>query len=254
MLEIKAKDHKLFTVGNAKTKKGEKLGYLTLILHLSPYKDNEKNVNLCPYATQECIDTCLNDSGRSEMQGDNGTIKNARRRKSNQFLNDRKDFTYKLMQEIKFYENRAKKQNVKIAIRLNGTSDIQWYKVKLENLSIFEYFKHIQFYDYTKDPVILKQSQEVENYHITFSWSGKNQEECMLAIEKGFNVAVPFQGPKKDPLPETFLGVPVLNADIHDLRFLDLPGSIAGLKVKGIKARKVTESQFLVNIERKMVA
>lgn len=249
-----AKDHKLFTIGNPKTKKGESLGYLTLVLHLSPSTDNALGVNLCPYASLECIALCLNDSGRSEMQGQDGTIKNARRRKSNQFLDNRKDFVFKLMQEIKFYQNRAKRQGLTLVIRLNGTSDIQWSKVKIEGLSIFEFYPEIQFYDYTKDPAILRQSEKLKNYDITFSWSGKNKENCLDAIAAGFNVAVAFQGKKKDPLPESFLGLPVLNADETDLRFLDKKGHIAGLKVKGIRARKTTESSFLVNIERKNAA
>jgi hypothetical protein len=253
-MDIKPKKYDLFTIGNPKTKKGESLGYLTLVLHMSPWKDNKLGVNLCPYATKECIKLCLNDSGRSEMQGNDGTIKNARRRKANEFLADRKTFLFKLMQEIKYYERKAEKQGLKIAVRLNGTTDIQWYKVKHEGKSIFEIFSHIQFYDYTKDPMILNHALLVKNYHITFSWSGENEKECYDAIEKGFNIAVAFTGKKSDPLPDTFLGLPVLNADLHDCRFLDLPGHIAGLKVKGIKARKVTESTFLVTIERKNAA
>jgi hypothetical protein len=252
-MNIKAKDHKLFTVGNPKTKKGESLGYLTLVLHLSPYKDNKLGVNLCPFATLECIELCLNDSGRSAMQGENGTIKNARRRKANEFLEDRKAFLYKLIQEIKFYQNRTKKQGLTLVIRLNGTSDLRWYKVRLDSLNIFEIFPEIQFYDYTKDPSILGDSLKMKNYHITFSWSGKNQEECMQAIKQGFNIAVPFTGKKSEPLPSTFLGLPVFNADETDLRFLD-PIGIAGLKVKGNRQRKKVESQFLVTIERKKAA
>jgi len=40
-------------------------------------------------------------------------------------------------------------------------------------------------------------------------------------------------------LPATFLGVPVVDGDAHDLRFLNPGGVVVGLRAKG-KARKHT--------------
>lgn len=242
----KAAYHGLFTTGNMKTRKGEKLGYLTLILHLSPYTDNSLGVNLCPHSTSECVAYCLHDSGHSELQG-YGTIKKARRRKSDLFLADRRGFLEKLAEEIRYYENRVIKKGLKLAVRLNGTADIQWSKVKdLHGKNIFETFPDVHFYDYTKDPKIVEHGNLYENYHITFSWSGQNLKQCLKASGLGCNIAVPFQG----VLPTGFMGLPVFNGEETDLRFLDPYGCVVGLKVKGRKQKKVGISQFLVSIEK----
>ena len=52
----------LLSVGNPKTLKGMKQGYNTYILHLAPASLSGHNV--CPKATQGCIDSCLNTAGR----------------------------------------------------------------------------------------------------------------------------------------------------------------------------------------------
>ena len=50
--------------GDAKTIKGEKKGWKTYIMYMSPFTDNSKGVNLCPHATAGCAAACLNGSGR----------------------------------------------------------------------------------------------------------------------------------------------------------------------------------------------
>jgi hypothetical protein len=52
------------------------------------------------------------------------------------------------------------------------------------------------------------------------------------AIMQGMNVAAVF-----DAVPADYMGRQVINADEHDLRFLDAKGVIAGLKAKG-RAKK----------------
>lgn len=244
---MKPKNHNLFTIGNTKTQKGEKLGYLTLILHLSPHKQNERGVNLCPFASPECIAACLNHSGLADVFK---TIIPARERKTNEFLDDRRGFLLKLMQEILYYRKKAKEQGLKLAIRLNGTSDIPWYKMKIGGKNIMEWFPPIQFYDYTKSLATLGYyiaGDLPKNYHVTFSWSGSNEQHCQFALSQGVNVAVPFH--KK--LPDEFMGVAVLDGDEHDLRFKDIgQGCIVGLRVKGNRQKKQS-NVFLVTIEKK---
>jgi hypothetical protein len=92
-------------------------------------------------------------------------------------------------------------------------------------------FPDVQVYDYTKLPVPDKDKLP-KNYHLTFSLSETNKEAALEALWKGFNVAVVF-----DEKPNDFLGVPVVDGDESDLRFLDKPYSIVGLKAKG-KAKK----------------
>lgn len=246
---LKPKNHNLFTVRNTKTRKGEKLGYLSIILHLSPSTQNEKGVDLCPFASQACRELCLNRSGRSEMFE---TTQKARERKANEFLNDRKAFLKKLIEEIKFYQRKAKKQGLILCVRLNGTSDIRYSKITFEGRNIFKWFPNLTFYDYTKSPLILSDSTSLENYFVTFSYSGENLEACKQYLSQGFNVAIPFSGiGKNKPLPGMYLNFPVVDGDITDLRFLDFKPCIVGLRVKGRKQRK-SESSFLVQIERKV--
>jgi hypothetical protein len=51
-------------------------------------------------------------------------------------------------------------------------------------------------------------------------------------MAQGMNVAAVF-----DKVPSEYNGVEVIDADEHDLRFLDKPGVVAGLKAKG-RAKK----------------
>jgi hypothetical protein len=57
-----------------------------------------------------------------------------------------------------------------------------------------------------------------------------------VALANGANVAVVFRTSK---YPEKFLGVPVVDGDENDLRFLDPKNVVVGLYAKG-KARKDT--------------
>jgi hypothetical protein len=85
-----------------------------------------------------------------------------------------------------------------------------------------------------------------ENYRLTFSRSEKNEDIADCFIKRGGNVAVVFSTKKKDALPETYLGAPVIDGDTHDLRFLDPRGVVVGLRAKG-KA-KTSRSDFVVAV------
>jgi hypothetical protein len=73
----------------------------------------------------------------------------------------------------------------------------------------------------------------IPNYHLTFSAKENNQKDVRWATAAGMNVAVVFDLPKKAEMPETYMGLPVFNADESDLRFLDPKGVICGLYIKG---------------------
>ena len=235
----------LLSVGNPKTLKGMKSGYNTYILHLAPASLSGHNV--CPKATQGCIDSCLNTAGRGGLfkKGENtNTIQKARIRKTNLFFDNRDQFMELLVKDI----NLAIKQSAKVGLtpvfRLNGTSDISWekYPVKMGNVvytNIFSAFEFIQFYDYSK--VLGRKVQNIPNYHLTFSMADGNYLDCKRAIEEGMNVAVVFGIKKNTPMPKKFFNhnMEVFNGDESDLRFLDPKGVIVGLYAKG-KAKKDT--------------
>ena len=72
------------------------------------------------------------------------------------------------------------------------------------------------------------------------SRSERNKAECLEALSLGFNVAVVFRNK-----PQTFWNRPVIDGDLHDLRFLDPKGVIVGLSPKGAKAKADT-SGFVI--------
>jgi hypothetical protein len=226
---------KLLTTNNAKTIKGEKQNYKTYILYMSPAYQNDKNINLCSHASKGCLDACLFKSG---FGGIYTSVQKARIAKSNYFLNDRVNFLLQLKKEI---SNAIKNQKdgEKLAFRLNGTTDINFEKFKIEDgKNIFELFPDAQFYDYTKNYVRLEKRILPPNYHITFSRSETNEAKAIEILNLGYNVAAVF-----DKLPTSYKGYKVINGDENDLRFLDEPGTIVGLKYKKLTGKGADNSQ-----------
>lgn len=223
---------KLLTMAhqNAKTAKNSQFDeYLSAILHLAPF--NLSGFNVCPAASNGCVMACLNTAGRGKFDN----VQQARIRKTKLFIQNTKVFTTFLVNDITALVRKAKKENKKPVIRLNGTSDIAWENVEIESgLNIFDMFPNVQFYDYTKRPnrVI---TNDYPNYHLTFSMSEVNEVVSKRILKSGFNVAIVFHD-----IPTVWNKFNVVNGDNHDLRFLEgNQGVIVGLKAKG-KAKKDT--------------
>jgi hypothetical protein len=233
---------KLLTVGNPKTLKGEKQGYLTFILHLAPA--DVSGYQTCPKATAGCKASCLNTAGRGGMfkKGANtNVIQEARKRKTHYFFENREEFMRDLVADIAKGIRYAEKRGLIPVFRLNGTSDIAWEKIRTDGYrNIMEQFPTYTFYDYTA----IVGRKVPSNYHLTFSKKENNMSDTIKAIQLGMNVAVVFDTKKDAALPEKYLNLPVFNADESDLRFLDPKGVICGLYMKG-RAKKDT-SGFVV--------
>lgn len=223
----------LLSFNNAKTIKGEKKGYKTFILYMSPFTQNSKGVNLCPMASEGCANACLFESGFGGMYT---SVKQGRIAKTEFYLSDRIGFLDKLVSEITKLEKKFADNDLTLAIRLNGTSDISYEKQKTSNgKTIFDTFPNVQFYDYTKN--YTRFAKELPgNYHLTFSRSETNHEIAMDILSKGHNVAMVFT-----TLPDTYNGYKVINGDDSDLRFLDEKNVIVGLKYKKITGKGGTE-------------
>ena len=237
---------KLLSIGsNPKINKSDKSGkgFKTAILHLSPYKLSGKN--FCANASPGCIDGCLNVAGHGRFD----SVQNARLNKSHFFIRDKFGFMKQLSKEIEAFERHCEKRKLKPAIRLNGTSDIPWENIKIQDpektwsplINIFQRFSNVQFYDYTKSKKRALSETLPKNYDLTFSRSEITPDEDFFPILKGGkNIAVVF----KDSIPERFMNYPVINGDNTDLRFLDPKGFIIGLSAKG-KAKK-DKSGFVI--------
>lgn len=216
---------------NAKTVKNEAETY---ILYLSPYNLNDSGKNVCPWASKACAEACLNSAGRGRFT----TVQLARRRKSNLFFSDRKLFLQQLVEDLTKINKKAIKENKLIYIRLNGTSDIDFNQLLLRYFGIsFVTFGSLRFYDYTKDKnraLKYPAYSEYDVYRVTYSRKETDTDlDIKLLLSTGINVAAVFA----NELPETYLGYPVINGDLTDLRFNDPTGVIVGLKAKG-KAKK----------------
>lgn len=226
---------------DAKTIKGEQFGVLTGILYMAPYK-TIKGFNSCPMAElANCANACLYTAGRGAFNN----VQSARINRLQLFIDNRAEFMNQLIDEIKSLIRKANKSGFKLAIRLNGTTDIKWENIEFEYNgikynNIFELFPNVQFYDYTKMP----NRETPINYDLTFSYSGAIgfEKYNQMAINKGMRIAVVFNG----ELPHSFKGMKVINGDDSDIRFNDARGIVIGLKAKG-KAKK-DNSGFVIPI------
>ena len=217
---------------DAKTTKGSKQGYLTGILYFAPHKIC--GINLCPMA-KTCVKDCLFNAGRGRFTN----VSEARIIKTLAFFYDRERFTELLRKDIKALIHKAKRNNQKPVIRLNGTSDIT---IEKTFASLLAEFRNVQFYDYTKNPTRFKTSLP-RNYDLTFSYDGTNMSDCLKLLKNGYRVAAVF----KDYLPSEFMGFPVVNGDNSDLRFLDNTGVIVGLIAKGLAKKDTANQLFIIN-------
>lgn len=234
---------------NAKTIKNKKVGNYTYILYLSPY--NTSGYNVCPYSTPECRLGCLSNSGRVKIETYTGKnmIKKARVKKTKLFFEERDFFMNWLIAEIKAYKAKAKKDGYYFSVRLNGTSDIDWTEIKVNGKTVFEIFPDVQFYDYTKNFGMFQKELPL-NYHLTFSYSGRNLLDSLKVLDRGYNVAVVFSDSN---FPEKWNGYPVINGDFTDYRPNDGNGVIVGLKYKNVADKRINkwmmQSCFIVKTD-----
>lgn len=240
----------LLTKNNHKTIKGEKFGYVTYIMYMSPHKQNSKGVNICPHASAGCAAACLFNSGFGGMYN---TVQRGRMNKTEWYLNNRVEFMNKLDKEIASCIKKHKDKDI-VTFRLNGTSDIRWEKIKVrEGKNIFELYPDVQFYDYTKNPKRFDIDLPA-NYHLTFSRDETNHDIAIELLKRGFNVAIVF-----NKIPKIYEGFKVINGDETDLRFKDKKskrdknGFIIGLKYKkitgkGANNREAFDSGFAIEI------
>lgn len=224
----------LLSVGkDPKTVKGEKYGVRTGVLYLAPAQISGHEI--CPSRTKGCSAACLYTAGH----GAYANVQLSRVSKTMAFHYDRERFMKQLDNDILVLQDDAAKKGMVPAVRLNGTSDINWTEVDLFDHNyrrIFDVHPDTNFYDYTKRLDVVNASLEIPNYHITFSRAEtkKNHRDCEVALELGVNITAVF----RKNLPATYLGFPVINGDESDVRFWDtVKGGGDGPVVIGLKAK-----------------
>ena len=241
------KETRLSYLGNvnksAKLAKNGKINHqYTYAIYLAPAKTSGYNV--CSHSTPECRLGCLATSGRAGMEITAGKTKTSscRNKKVRLFYEQPEYFMAWAIAEIKYYHDKAIKDGYYYSVRLNCTSDIDWQNVLVNGKNIFEIFPDVQFYDYTKNPA--KFNNIASNYHLTFSYTGRNWLLCEALLKSGHTVAMVFKIKNENELPKKYKGYPVVNGDITDYRVDDSKGIIIGLKWKRI-ANKIAEKQIL---------
>jgi hypothetical protein len=221
---------KLLSAGitNSKTAKNT---LNTFILYLSPYTQNSFGINICPKASAGCIASCLFTAGRGRFSN----VIHARQNRTEFFMKDKKDFLNMLKNELIKISNKAVLNGQKIAIRLNGTSDLDFIgliKYHL-NFNILD-LPNLIYYDYTKIYGKALKYKDQKNYFLTLSLAeNSNLKEIRSALNLGINVSAVF----KNELPANLLGFPVIDGDKTDIEMITNRGVILGLKAKG-KAKK----------------
>lgn len=228
---------------SAKLAKNGKINHqYTYGMYLAPASTSGYNV--CSHSTPECRLGCLATSGRAGMDILAGKTKtfNCRSNKSKLFYEQPEFFMAWLIAELNYYQAKAQKDEYGFSVRLNCTSDIDWANVRVNGLNIFEIFPDVQFYDYSKSNI--KFNNVPNNYHLTYSYTGRNWLQCEALLKRGFNIAMIFNIKNVNDLPKTFNNYPVINGDATDYRVTDGKGIIIGLKFKRI-ADQVAQKQVI---------
>ena len=199
---------------------GKTIVYHSYIINLLPAK--ESGINVCACATADCAKTCLHQSGNIGMLVGKTA---ARFRKTWYLYMDREKAVAEIVNQVKAKQDKIDKLNSSgkpyktktepvenplhiLVIRLNGTSDIRWLDQPVEGAkNIFLRFPNVVWYDYTKMPQTadeyLKGRDFPPNYHITFSYGGKdNKDNTLKFLNKGMNIAVAFAPGKTTPTEE----------------------------------------------------
>lgn len=202
-----------------KVEKGEAQKIITKVMYLFPHNAIAL-ITLCAGAKGAgCWEGCLYQSGQLGMP----VGRDAMAKRTVLYVLFPKLFKKALIREIR---KAQAKHGKALAIRLNGTSDIDFSDVIAAN-------PETMHYDYTKlYNRVLK--NKLPNYHLTYSGSAFNArsiKNTAKAINAGVNTAIAFN--TKNLEGEFKTPGELDNFDTTDLRFLDRAGAIGALTRKG---------------------
>jgi hypothetical protein len=224
-------------------------------------------VNTCPKATDDCKKVCL--AHTSGAMARSQQVKDAKIRKTEALFGSPEDTALALHHHINKEKKAAEKAgDYGYSVRMNTTSDIPQ---KVYH-GLRKAHHDVQFYDYTKehkqvlDNLANKKEPGHKNLHLTFSSTGVNHPEsnwhhAAKVLDAGGNVAMVSKSINVRPgkvakdhniLPtivhdqKTGKHYPTLDGDGRspdldghgDARFLDKPGHVAMLHLKGVHPSK----------------
>jgi len=228
---------KLLTLNQTKLSKciAEKTGYVNIGLTLAPAHEATpflwKEYTACVGATKACIGACV---GAKTGHGKLPSHKIARIGKT--FLMELfpVEFREIFHEEITKELGRVSMKGYKLAFRFNIASD-HW-QIADEMASRYQ---DVSFYDYTAITSAMRTSDRgMCKVNRVYSRKDGRDRLTLKMLKDGYAVAVVFDvsARKKEPLPRTWNGYPVIDGDINDLWFTRAyakGGYVVGLRVKG---------------------
>jgi len=167
--------------------------------------------NVCPHSSAGCRAVCLHAAGRL------GMAEIAKLARTALYAIDPDAFWLLIDDEIRRHRARLAAQGKRLAVRINGTSDIDIPEALLDA------HRDVVFTDYTKRPdIALSWNAHHPNRYVVFSATERTPDaQIATLLAAGHNVVVPFQLKRGEDLPQSYLGHTVIDGDKHDLRFLD---------------------------------
>ena len=217
--------------GNTKLDKTRSEKILIAGLSLAPAKESGKE--LCPSRSEGCTSVCLFDQGRGKFSN----VRQARIRKAQLFLENRRLFLSTLESELDAIERKAKKQDKTPFVRLNVLSDVAW---ELVAPSLFK--RKIRFYDYTKRYERMDRYLTGKfpcNYDLIFSRSEKNEGSCLDVLSSGGVINAVWR--TRESIPDTWHGYKVIKEqDDTDIWWLGKVSQVGGAFAKGSAKQDTT--------------
>jgi hypothetical protein len=212
---------------------------LTYTAGLTLQHANVSGLETCPWRGH-CTSVCVLDNGNGRY----ATVQHARNVKTQFLAKHPESFITILASEIKKLSNI----HDKVLIRLNTNSDIRWHLVLKSAVNEHPLLPNVYFYDYTKNPAVLLTDGMVgTRYRMVYSVNETSDMNKVIAfLNRGGTAAIVTNRKKNQSTLDTFLGVPVLDGDLHDDRYHE-SGSWIDLAAKG-KAKKMPDVGFVQNI------
>lgn len=221
-------------------------GYTQRVVHLLPHRESINYArsigmdttgwkNLCEGSTRGCRYVCLTNSGQLALSAQ----QRAAFVRTVLWQAHRDVFLRLLAGEIRSFVKRCEDQPV---IRLYGTHDGD---ILVDAPGIVEDFPTVIFNDYTK--LNIPTGWVAPNvYRVRSATENTTPEQFAQMANEGQNHAVPFLVKRSGDLPATYMGMPVIDGDRDDLRFLDPTGVIVGLRYKTAHKRDVSKAHGFI--------
>jgi hypothetical protein len=104
----------------------------------------------------------------------------------------------------------------------------------LDGKTIFQLFPDVQFYDYTKHPARKLEGKTAGNYDLTYSFSAVTPKPISIkGLQNPDNKRTAVVFHKRDEIPTSFRGWPVVDGDDTDVRHIEPARVVVALYAKG---------------------